>query len=162
MDIIEGALGRFDGGRVLDVATLQGGFAQVMRENLKSYAEIVGIDISEKAIEAATAANEADDVSFAVMDATDMDFDDESFDTVAMSASMHHMPDLEGALPEMHRVLRPGGRLIILEMQRDDPTEPELTSVLLHHWAAEIDEARGMDMGLASAIRLYVLRHYRP
>ncbi|MGG7644415.1 ribbon-helix-helix domain-containing protein [Rhodovulum sp. YNF3179] len=28
--------------------------------------------------------------------------------------------------------------------------------------AAEIDEARGMDMGLASAIRLYVLRHYRP
>jgi len=28
--------------------------------------------------------------------------------------------------------------------------------------AAEIDEARGMEMGLASAIRLYVLRRYRP
>ncbi|WP_306150992.1 ribbon-helix-helix domain-containing protein [Roseovarius sp. MMSF_3281] len=34
-------------------------------------------------------------------------------------------------------------------------------SIPINALAAEIDEARGVDSGLASAIRLYVLRHYR-
>jgi len=37
----------------------------------------------------------------------------------------------------------------------------EEKSISINALAAEIDEARGVDSGLASAIRLYVLRHYR-
>jgi ubiquinone/menaquinone biosynthesis C-methylase UbiE len=143
LDVIESTLARFDGGRVLDVATLQGRFAQTMRENLSSYDEIIGVDIHEKGIEAAREANEADDVSFAIMNAEALEFEDESFDTVAISASMHHMENLGKVLGEMRRVLKPGGRYIVVEMYRDDPSEQELTSIQMHQWAAEIDEAMG-------------------
>ena len=128
---------------MLDIATLQGRFAGVLKDNLKSYDEIIGIDINEKGIEAASEANESGDVSFAVMNAEALEFEDEYFDTVAVSASMHHMENLSTVLAEMKRVLKPGGRYIVLEMYRDDPSEQESTAIQMHQWAAEIDEAMG-------------------
>ena len=41
MDVIERKLGDIDGGRVLDVATQEGGFVQILMQNLKDYAEII-------------------------------------------------------------------------------------------------------------------------
>ena len=52
-NIFEQTLGDIAGGRVLDVATQEGGFVRILAESLKSYTEIVGIDISEQAIEIA-------------------------------------------------------------------------------------------------------------
>lgn len=143
MDSIESVLGSIDGGRVLDVATQQGRFVQFLMDNLRSYSEIVGVDISEKAIEAARGATDGEGVSFAVMNAEELDFEDGHFDTVTISASMHHMADVGKVLREMKRVLRPGGRFIVLEMHSDAGTEPELTCVRMHQWAGEIDTAVG-------------------
>ncbi len=143
LDTIEAALAAIDGGLVLDVATQEGRFARVLMDNLRSYTGIVGIDISERAIEAARTAIESESVSFSVMDAGELEFEDESFDTVCVSASLHHFEEIGRVLEEMKRVLRRRGRFIVAEMYRDAPTEPELTSVLLHQWAAEIDSALG-------------------
>jgi len=44
----------------------------------------------------------------------------------------------------MKRVLEPGGHFVISEMHRDGQTEPQLTAVCIHHWAAEIDTALGV------------------
>jgi ubiquinone/menaquinone biosynthesis C-methylase UbiE len=143
LDSIERVLGGMDGGRVLDVATQKGRFAQFLADNLKSYSVIVGVDVSEEAIEAAREATDTEGISFSVMDAEVLEFEDEYFDTVAISASMHHMTDVGKVLREMKRVLRPGGRFVVLEMHSDAGTEPELTSVRLHHWAGEIDTAVG-------------------
>ena len=41
----------------------------------------------------------------------------------------------------MERVLKPGGRFIIVEMHRDGQTEAELTSIYLNQWVAEVDSA---------------------
>jgi ubiquinone/menaquinone biosynthesis C-methylase UbiE len=41
-------------------------------------------------------------------------------------------------------VLKPGGRLIIAEMYRDNQTDTQLTHVYLHHWWAAIDTALGV------------------
>ena len=51
------------------------------------------------------------DVETAVADAAELPFDDESFDLVLGHAVLHHLPDLDRAFAEFHRVLRPGGTL---------------------------------------------------
>ncbi len=144
MDIFTRALGDIPGGRVLDVATQEGGFVTILMEKLKSYTEIVGVDCDEKAIKAAKSTFEQENIHFIPMDAERLDFADESFDTVNVSASLHHLANVPRVLAEMKRVLRPGGHFIVSEMHRDAQTEAQLTIVQLHHWAAEIDSALGI------------------
>ena len=141
MDMIESIFGRIDGGKVLDVATNEGHFVQVLMEDLHSYSEIIGIDISEPAIETARNNLIQENVKFLVMNAEQLDFENESFDTVNASASLHHLANIQRVLGEMERVLKPGGQFIIVEMHRDVQTEAELTSIYLHQWVAEVDSA---------------------
>jgi ubiquinone/menaquinone biosynthesis C-methylase UbiE len=54
-------------------------------------------------------------VRFAVGDAADLPYPDDGFDLVVTSLSQHHWTNVEGALRELHRVLRPGGRLWIYD-----------------------------------------------
>jgi ubiquinone/menaquinone biosynthesis C-methylase UbiE len=143
MNIFKKVLGGIDGDKVLYVATQEGGFVQILIENLKSYQEIVGIDINEHAIQTARDRIIRDEVRFLVMDAEQLDFKDGSFDTVSISASLHHMSNVQRVLEEMRRVLKTGGHFILAEMHRDGRTEAELTSVYLHQWAAEVDSALG-------------------
>src|SRR4051794_2005888 len=52
------------------------------------------------------------DVGTAVVDATELPFEDGSFDLVLGHAVLHHLPDLEASFREFRRVLRPGGRIV--------------------------------------------------
>jgi len=51
------------------------------------------------------------EVETALCEATELPFEDASFDLVFGHAVLHHLPDLDGAFAEFHRVLRPGGAL---------------------------------------------------
>lgn len=141
--MIERILGNLSGGKVLDVATREGHFVKILMDNLKSYSEIVGIDIDEQAIQTASEKIVHEHVKFLVMDAEQLEFENESFDTVNISASLHHIANIQQVLGEMQRVLKIGGQFLILEMHRDGQTEAELTSVYLHHWIAKIDSELG-------------------
>lgn len=55
------------------------------------------------------------DLSFIAGDATRLPFADESFDAVTISFGLRNVVDVDGALAEMHRVTRPGGRLVVCE-----------------------------------------------
>ncbi|HSL45339.1 MAG TPA: methyltransferase domain-containing protein [Anaerolineales bacterium] len=132
------------GGRVLDVATGAGRFVEILKENLASFTEIIGIDNSERAEEAFTKAFHDPNIRFQSMDAHALDFPDCSFDTVGICFSLHHLPDPLPVLREMKRVLRPGGYFIVSEMYRDHQTETQMTHVLLHDWWAAVDTARGV------------------
>jgi len=72
-------------------------------------------------------------------------FADGTFDTVAISNSLHHMVDAAAVLQEMSRVVRPGGKVIVVEMYRDNETEAQATMMMLHDWAGEIDTAQGIN-----------------
>lgn len=50
MDIIEEAISKVSGGRVLDVATQEGHFVRLLMKHLQSYTQIVGIDVDRDAI----------------------------------------------------------------------------------------------------------------
>jgi ubiquinone/menaquinone biosynthesis C-methylase UbiE len=84
---------------------------------------ITGIDISPKSIDVARkTSNERgfEGMTFEVMDAENMDFPDESFDTVVGSAILHHL-DLTRCSAEIMRVIKPGGRALFLEPLGHNP-----------------------------------------
>lgn len=132
-------LGNIVGGRVLDVATREGNFVQVLMNGLQSYSEIVGIDIDAQAIEVAHNGLACEQVRFIAMDAERLGFENGRFDTVNISASLHHLGNIPRVLNEMDRVLKSGGQFLVFEMHCDGLTAAELTTVYLHHWIADID-----------------------
>ncbi len=79
----------------------------------------MGIDLSPAYIDRARSQYPA--YRFEVMDALSMQFADDSFDTVIISGVIHHLQDAQShrLLEEVHRVLRPHGRLLLWE---DIPT----------------------------------------
>ena len=137
----EQILGNISGRKVLDIATGGGNFIKILMKSLKDYVEIVGVDTSQQAVSAAKNSFEQKNIDFVQMDAMHLDFNDNNFDTVCISNSLHHLLNLSQVLAEMKRVLRPGGYYIISEMYRDGQKEPQLTHVRLHHWWAQVDTA---------------------
>jgi SAM-dependent methyltransferase len=151
MDTVTGALAKIPGGRVLDVATGRGGSAGVLQRRLRSYTEIVGIDVYEPAIKAAQDSYGSDRVRFVRMDAEVLAFRDHSFDTVNAAKSLHHWANVPLVLSEMKRVLKPGGRLLIYDMHRAVQTEAQRTDMGIHHLAAQVDTAFGFPHNLTFA-----------
>ncbi len=60
----------------------------------------------------------ATSISFAVVDAQDLPFNDDSFDVVTVGFGVRNLPDRAANFREVHRVLKPGGRYLVLEMSR--------------------------------------------
>lgn len=140
--IVEETLGYISGGQVLDVGTGPGHFLEVLIENLQDFEHITAIDPVEPDEDSPVHHHER--VSFRQMDATRLDFADASFDTVGIAFALHHLPDVEAALSEMYRVLKPDGHLIIIEQFRDEATPTQQTAIDFHHWMASLDRARGV------------------
>ena len=139
------ALRHISGRRVLDIATGRGGFVHALIDGLKDFEEIVGIDSDpEMALGFAEAFRERPNVRFLAMDAMEPAFQDATFDTVAVSNSLHHFADAGALLSRMRRLVRPSGHIVVAEMFRDHQEPARSTHVLLHHWAAEIDRLEGL------------------
>jgi SAM-dependent methyltransferase len=74
------------------------------------------------------------------MNAEQLSFDDNSFDTVSVANSLRHIRHPNKALAEMKRVLKPGGHLIIQEMYQDGEQDPaQLTHIAEQNWSTKID-----------------------
>jgi ubiquinone/menaquinone biosynthesis C-methylase UbiE len=88
--------------------------------NLPEYAldtRVTGIDLSPEMLEIARRriSLSAHEVDLRIGDAQDLPFDDASFDAVVCTYSLCNIPDPAVAIAEMHRVLRPGGRLVLVD-----------------------------------------------
>jgi len=98
------------GERVLDVACGTGTSTAALA---KRGAEVVGIDFSAGMIAEARRRHPA--LEFATGDAQALPFGDGGFDAVTVSFGLRNFADPHAALAEMHRVLRPGGRVVVTE-----------------------------------------------
>lgn len=101
--------------RVLDVATGTGDLALALRAG--GATEVVGLDFAPPMIALAEEKRDGrDGVSFLVGNAMALPFPDGAFDAVTIAFGLRNLPSYMEGLREMARVLRPGGRLVVLEM----------------------------------------------
>jgi demethylmenaquinone methyltransferase/2-methoxy-6-polyprenyl-1,4-benzoquinol methylase len=100
------------GDRVLDAACGTGDLALAARGAGAS--EVVGVDFSPRMLERARRKSPA--IEWVQGDILDLPFDDASFDAATVGFGVRNVADLERGLRELRRVLRPGGRLAVLEI----------------------------------------------
>lgn len=120
MNISDNASDRKDkGAEILDIATGTGDLAILEAKKLNPKS-VIGVDISEgmMAVGKEKVANENLEkiISFSKEDATKMSFADESFDIITTSFGIRNFENLDAALMEIRRVLKPQGVFAILEL----------------------------------------------
>lgn len=113
-------------GKVLEVGPGPG-YVSIEMARLLPEVEIVGLDLSETMIEIATRnADEygvSEQVEFRQGDASEMPFEESSFDFIISCGSLHHWKEPTSVFEEIHRVLKPGGSALIDDLRRDAPEE---------------------------------------
>jgi ubiquinone/menaquinone biosynthesis C-methylase UbiE len=125
---------------VLEVAPGPGYFA-IELAKIGNY-QVTGLDISETFVKIAreSAAKANVRVDFHRSNASAMPFGDETFDFLLCRAAFKNFSDPGRALEEMHRVLKPGGQALIIDLRRDASME------------SIKQEVRGMSLGAVNGV----------
>jgi demethylmenaquinone methyltransferase / 2-methoxy-6-polyprenyl-1,4-benzoquinol methylase len=142
------------GGRALDVATGTGDLALELAERVSPGGEIVATDFSERMLELTRAKvssrsfGPGTQVLVRNANALALPFGDGEFDAATVGFGARNFSDLEQGLREMTRVVRPGGRVVVLEITT--PQRPPL-SVFFELWFDHAVPALGRLAGDAQA-----------
>jgi demethylmenaquinone methyltransferase/2-methoxy-6-polyprenyl-1,4-benzoquinol methylase len=117
------------GGSALDVCCGTGDLALELASRVGPEGTVVGCDFSERMLDLARAKAERRDVPgvrFEWADALELPYDDGTFDAATIGFGARNLAYLDRGLAELRRVVRPGGRLVILEITQ--PTRPPLSA----------------------------------
>jgi len=112
------------GGRALDVATGTGDLAIELASRVGPSGEVVGSDFSEGML--ARARGKAPGLRWEHGNALALPYGDDEFDAATVGFGARNFSDLRRGLAEMARVVRPGGRVVVLEITT--PTKPPLST----------------------------------
>ena len=112
------------GHRVLDIAGGTGDLAREFTKQVGDGGHVVLADINRAMLEHGRRrlvdAGVAGNLSIAQANAEDLPFDDNSFDIITIAFGLRNVTNKDAALESMHRVLKPGGKVLILEFSTPD------------------------------------------
>ena len=144
MEKLKRLLNSFESPRILDVGTGTGAFIGMIKQMYDGYEQIVGIDLLERAITAAKENFKEDNrIEFKVMDINEMEYDENYFDIVILSNTLHHLSDVKKTIEQMEKYVKNGGIILINEMVSNDLNKAQLSHKYVHHLAAEVDRTFG-------------------
>jgi len=110
--------------KCLDIGTGTGEIAFLLSEHAGEEGEVYGVDITPKMLECAEIKMKERDlprpVVFETGDALSLRFEDDSFDIVTSGYMLRNVTDIQKAIDEMYRVLRPGGKAVVAELSKPD------------------------------------------
>jgi arsenite methyltransferase len=139
--VTRAALALKPGERVLDLACGPGYLSAEMAEEVGTGGRVHAVDVSESMLELARRRERSDraaPIEFGMADATALPFEAGSFDALTCTQAYEYVAEIDTALREAHRVLAPGGRLLILDTDWDSivwrTSDPELTRRILRAW----------------------------
>jgi arsenite methyltransferase len=115
--LVRAALAAKPGECILDVGCGPGFFVTELLDEVGADGVIVGIDASPQMLAVAARRCEGrPNVRFDQADATSLPVDDASFDAALSVQVLEYVPDIPAALAELHRAVRPGGRVVIWDV----------------------------------------------
>jgi demethylmenaquinone methyltransferase/2-methoxy-6-polyprenyl-1,4-benzoquinol methylase len=116
------------GDAVLDICCGTGDLAFELAQRVSPGGHVVGCDFSEQMLDLARekAARRGAPVRFEWADALQLPYDDDRFDAVTVGFGIRNFADRDKGLREMARILKPGGRLVILEFT--EPRRPPFST----------------------------------
>ncbi len=121
------------GWKILDLAGGTGTSAVPLQ---KAGSDVIVCDISEGMLEVGRGKHP--EISFVWGSATDLPFEDDTFDVVTISFGIRNVEDVEVALQEMYRVTKPGGRVVICEFSTPVAVARVPHGIYLRHVAPHI------------------------
>ena len=116
-ELVYAALEAAPGDRILDVGCGPGFYARELLDQVGPEGALAGVDQSPQMLAVAQRrCAEHGNVSFAEGDATSLPVESESADRALCVQVLEYVQDVEAALAEMHRAVRPGGRVVIWDI----------------------------------------------
>jgi SAM-dependent methyltransferase len=138
----------FESARGLKVLEIGCGLGTDGAQFAEAGADYTGVDLTEAAVDLARKRFElfALPGKFQTADAENLDFANESFDLVYSHGVLHHTPETGKAIQEVHRVLRPGGRAVVMMYHRGSYNYRVNISVLRRAGAHLLKWERGVKL----------------
>ena len=134
---------------VLDVACGTGDLSIVIAEACG--ARVVGVDFCRPMLDIAArkSAEMSRTIPFVEGDALRLPFADEKFDAATIAFGLRNLSDVAGGLGELRRILKPGGRLVVLEFSR--PVVPGFRALFQFYFSRVLPRVGGLVSGSRGA-----------
>lgn len=141
--LIRAALGAQPGERILDIGCGPGFYVAELLDEVGPEGFVVGVDGSAAMLAvAAHRCDERPNVAFHEGDILSLPVEDAGFDRALSVQVLEYVQDVEAALAEMHRALRPGGRLVVWDVDWATvswrSSDPQRMARLLRDWDAHL------------------------
>ena len=135
-----------EGESVLDVGSGPGFLAESVADAVGTSGRVVGVDISDDLVARSQRRNNRSWLTFYTGDATALDEPDTAYDAVVCTQVAEYIPDVDAVLSEVRRVLKPGGRFVIVATDWDGVIwhsgSPERMSRIMRSWEAHCAHPR--------------------
>jgi 2-polyprenyl-3-methyl-5-hydroxy-6-metoxy-1,4-benzoquinol methylase len=134
------------GEEVVDVGSGPGFLCESMADLVGPSGRVLGIDVSPDLVELARRRNWRGWLRYEQGDAAALPTPERSFDVAVCAQVLEYVPDADRGLREMHRVLKPGGRAMIVDTEWDSvvwhSTDPARMAKVLAAWEAHCTDSR--------------------